>query len=206
MTMRTKNRHRWAPLTLSILLMTAASVGCGRDGPDWQEATSATGNYVMEFPGKPTVKRDQPTPRGDRVLQMTAVGSDERYFGLTEAALNGIVPKSLDVAIDGSIEGVRADEDSAALGPVTATEISRTTGDFEGVETRKVTYTLDRLLGKKTVTSLLFYRNDAMVMAVVVYEGDADSGAVDRFLSSLRPRDNEPDSWVLPQRLLEIGD
>jgi hypothetical protein len=199
-----KSRHRWAALTLLMLLV--AGVGCARDGLDWQEATSATGNYVAEFPGKPTMKRDQPTPRGDRVMQMAEVESGDDYFALFEAALNGIVPQPLDVAIDGSIEGVRAYEDSAALGPVTVTGISRTTGDFEGVETRKVTYTLDRLLGKKTVTALSFYRNDAMVVATVVYEGDADSEAVDRFLSSLRPRENEPDTRALPQRHLEIGD
>src|SRR4029078_495891 len=49
---------RRAALALSVLLITTATVGCGTEqvtqrvvGPEWQEATSASGNYVAEFPG-----------------------------------------------------------------------------------------------------------------------------------------------------------
>jgi hypothetical protein len=40
------------------------------------------------------------------------------------------------------------------------------------------------------MSSLLFYRDDTIVQAIVVSDGAADSETVDRFLSSVRPRND----------------
>jgi hypothetical protein len=65
-----KNRYRWATLTLLIVLMTAAAVWFGRDRADWQEATSATGDYVIEFPAQPSTET-MPVPNSDLSTQLT---------------------------------------------------------------------------------------------------------------------------------------
>jgi hypothetical protein len=65
-----KKRYRWATLTVLIVLMAAAAVWVGREGSDWQEATSASGDYVIEFPGKPSTKT-MPIPDSDSSTQLT---------------------------------------------------------------------------------------------------------------------------------------
>jgi hypothetical protein len=165
---------RWATLTLLIVLMTAAAVWCGRDGADWQEATSATGDYVIEFPGQPSTERQ--IPDSDLSTQLTDLEADSGYYALAETALNGITPNPLDVVVDSSIENARAKMESRHSSPVAAREISRTTGDFEGVETRKFRV---KLVGRGGVdwtalNGLLFYRDDVIVSAIVVTDADID--------------------------------
>jgi len=180
-----KYSRRRAALAVLALLLAVGALGCGHDGDDWQEATSASGNYVVEFPGKPTTETMQ-LPNSDLSMQLTKVETSDSAFVLSEGDMTGITPKPLDRVVDATIEGMRAQEDAVALGSVTATEISRTTGDFEGVETRSVSFTIDRLVGKKTAIALIFHRNDTLVSAIVVYEGEADPEAAHRFLSSLK--------------------
>jgi hypothetical protein len=201
-----KSRYRWATLTLLIVRMTAAAVSCGRDGADWQEATSATGDYVIEFPGQPSTETTQ-TPDSDLSTQLTDLEVDSGYYVLAETALNGIAPNSLDVVVDGSIENARANMESRHSSPVAVREISRTTGDFEGVETRKFRV---KLVGRggadwAALTGLFFYRDDVVVSAVVATDANNEPTLAEHFLSSLRSRP-EPDLRALPQRLIEIGD
>jgi hypothetical protein len=180
-----RNWHR-AAFGLVVSLLTVAVVGCGHTQPTWQEATSATGNYVAEFPAKPTT-RTLTVPGNDTSAQLTEVTSSGDAYTLSETALSGTGSFSLDAAVDGSMENSRAGQESSSGRPVTATETSRITGDFEGVETRRFSY--DLVEGDKlaTTSSLVFYRNGVVVQALVVADGAADSESVDRFLSSVRP-------------------
>ena len=187
-----KSRYRWATLTLLIVLITAAAVWCGRDRADWQEATSATGDYVIEFPGQPSTETMQ-IPDSALSTQLTDLEADSGYYALAETNLIGITPNPLDVVVDSSIENAQAKMESRHSSPVAATEISRTTGDFKGVETRKFRV---KLVGRggadwAALTGLLFYRNDVIVSAFVVTD------------ANIKP---EPDLPALRQRLLEIGD
>jgi len=187
-----KSRYRWATLTLLIVLITAAAVWCGRDRADWQEATSATGDYVIEFPGQPSTETMQ-IPDSALSTRLTDLEADSGYYALAETNLIGITPNPLDVVVDSSIENARAKMESRHSSPVAATEISRTTGDFKGVETRKFRV---KLVGRggadwAALTGLLFYRNDVIVSAFVVTD------------ANIKP---EPDLPALRQRLLEIGD
>ena len=131
-----KSRYRWATLTLLIVLITAAAVWCGRDRADWQEATSATGDYVIEFPGQPSTETMQ-IPDSALSTRLTDLEADSGYYALAETNLIGITPNPLDVVVDSSIENARAKMESRHSSPVAAREISRTTGNFKGVETRK---------------------------------------------------------------------
>jgi hypothetical protein len=187
-----KSRYRWATLTLLIVLITAAAVWCGRDRADWQEATSATGDYVIEFPGQPSTETMQ-IPDSALSTRLTDLEADSGYYALAETNLIGITPNPLDVVVDSSIENAQAKMESRHSSPVAATEISRTTGDFKGVETRKFRV---KLVGRggadwAALTGLLFYRNDVIVSAFVVTD------------ANIKP---EPDLPALRQRLLEIGD
>ena len=201
-----KNRYRWTTLTLLIVLMTAAAVWLGSDRADWQGATSATGDYVIEFPGQPSTETMQ-IPDSDLSMQLTALEADSGYYALFETALNGITPNPLDVAVDSSIENARAKMESRRSSPVAVREISRTTGDFEGVETRKFRV---KLVGRggadwAALSGLLFYRDDVIVSAIVVTDANIEPSLAERFLSSLKSKP-EPDLRALPERLLEIGD
>ena len=112
-------------------------------------------------------------------------------FFLSETPLNGVTPPSLDEAVDLDVEGLRADWPRKSAAPVTATEIPRTTGYFEGVETRRFVYDLIDGNTKDTISALLFYRNDVFVQAwVAVSNGEGDWASVDRFLSSLKSRND----------------
>jgi len=187
-----KSRYRWATLTLLIVLITAAAVWCGRDRADWQEATSATGDYVIEFPGQPSTETMQ-IPDSALSTRLTDLEADSGYYALAETNLIGITPNPLDVVVDSSIENAQAKMESRHSSPVAAREISRTTGDFKGVETRKFRV---KLVGRggadwAALTGLLFYRNDVIVSAFVVTD------------ANIKP---EPDLPALRQRLLEIGD
>jgi hypothetical protein len=199
-----KNRYRWATLALLIVLITAAAFWLGGDRADWQEATSATGDYVIEFPGQPsTGMRQLPDPS----TQLTDLEADSGYYALAETALNGITPNPLDVVVDSSIENARANMESRHSSPVAVRVISRTTGDFEGVETRKFRV---KLVGRggadwAALTGLLFYRDDVVVSATVVTDPYIEPSLAERFLSSLKSKP-ESDLRALPQRLLEIGD
>jgi len=173
-------------------LITAAAVWCGRDRADWQEATSATGDYVIEFPGQPSTETMQ-IPDSALSTRLTDLEADSGYYALAETNLIGITPNPLDVVVDSSIENAQAKMESRHSSPVAATEISRTTGDFKGVETRKFRV---KLVGRggadwAALTGLLFYRNDVIVSAFVVTD------------ANIKP---EPDLPALRQRLLEIGD
>ena len=201
-----KNRYRWATLTLLIVLMIAAAVWFGRDGADWQEATSATGDYVIEFPGQPSTETMQ-IPDTDLSTQLTDLEADSGYYALAETALNGITPNPLDVFVDGSIENARAKMESRHSTPIAAREISRTKGDFDGVETRKFRV---KLVGRggadwAALSGLLFYRDDVVVSAIVATGADIEPSLAERFLSSLKSKP-EPDLRALRQRVLEIGD
>jgi hypothetical protein len=201
-----KNRYRWATLTLLIVLMTAAAVWLGSDTADWQEATSATGDYVIEFPGQPSTETMQ-IPESDLSMQLTALEADSGYYALFETALNGITPNPLDVAVDSSIESARAKMESRRNSPVAVREISRTTGDFEGVETRKFRV---KLVGRggadwAALTGLVFYRDDVIVSALVVTDPNIEPSLAERFVSSLKSKP-ELDLRALRQRVLEIGD
>src|SRR6476619_1093792 len=187
-------------------LITAAAVWCGRDRADWQEATSATGDYVIEFPGQPSTETMQ-IPDSALSTRLTDLEADSGYYALAETNLIGIPPNPLDVVVDSSIENARAKMESRHSSPVAATEISRTTGDFKGVETRKFRV---KLVGRggadwAALTSLLFYRNDVIVSAFVVTDANIEPSLAERFLSSLKSK-SEPDLPALRQRLLEIGD
>jgi hypothetical protein len=68
---------------------------------------------------------------------------------------------------DGPARRNRTHDASLAPGrTVTATENSRTTGDFEGVETRKLSYNLDGGDTTWTVNGPIFYRDDVVVNAL----------------------------------------
>ena len=201
-----KSRYRWATLTLLTVLITAAAVWCGRDRADWQEATSATGDYVIEFPGQPSTETMQ-IPDSALSTRLTDLEADSGYYALAETNLIGITPNPLDVVVDSSIENAQAKMESRHSSPVAATEISRTTGDFKGVETRKFRV---KLVGRggadwAALTGLLFYRNDVIVSAFVVTDANIEPSLAERFLSSLKSK-SEPDLPALRQRLLEIGD
>ena len=187
-------------------LITAAAVWCGRDRADWQEATSATGDYVIEFPGQPSTETMQ-IPDSALSTRLTDLEADSGYYALAETNLIGITPNPLDVVVDSSIENAQAKMESRHSSPVAATEISRTTGDFKGVETRKFRV---KLVGRggadwAALTGLLFYRNDVIVSAFVVTDANIEPSLAERFLSSLKSK-SEPDLPALRQRLLEIGD
>jgi len=188
------------------VLITAAAVWYGRDGADWQEATSATGDYIIEFPGQPSTETMQ-IPDSDLSMQLTALEADSGYYALAETALNGITPNPLDVVVDSSIENARAKMESRRSSPVAVREISRTTGDFEGVETRKFRV---KLVGRggadwAALTGLFFYRDDVVVSAVVATDANNEPTLAEHFLSSLKSRPS-PDLRALRQRVLEIGD
>ena len=185
-----RNLHR-ALLGLVLSSLTVVAVGCGSDesakpkAPEWQESISATGHYAATFPRTPTT-RTQTLPGNDLGTQLTAVDTENTSYILSETALHGTIPNSLDKGVDNAIEKLRAAEQASSPGQVvTASVVSRTTGSFEGAETRRVTY---RLTGSDPVTidALMFYRNDTIVQAVVVQKGEADSASADRFLSSLK--------------------
>jgi hypothetical protein len=73
--------HSWhrAALRLLMLLLAVAAVGCGPAEPEWQEATSASGNYVAEFPAKPTTRTIDGLLfyRDDAIVHAKAVYDDE---------------------------------------------------------------------------------------------------------------------------------
>jgi len=115
-----KYSRRRAALAVLALLLAVGALGCGHDGDDWQEATSASGNYVVEFPGKPTTETMQ-LPNSDLSMQLTKVETSDSAFVLSEGDMTGITPKPLDRVVDATIEGMRAQEDAVALGSVTAT-------------------------------------------------------------------------------------
>lgn len=170
-----------------LLFVATAAVACGAPGPVWQEATSASGDYVAEFPGKPTT-RTQPLPSSDLSMLMTEVDMGCCSYGLAEMQLPGDTPCALDGAVDGAVEKARAGLESSSGKTVTASELSRSTGEFEGVETRRLSA---ELLGgdqKTTMSYLVFCRDDVLVQAVVASNGPEDARSVDRFLSSLKPR------------------
>jgi len=201
-----KNRYRWATLTVLIVLIIAVAVWFGRDRSDWQEANTASGNYIIEFPGKPNTATT-PIPNSGVSAQLTDFAADSGYYALAETALNGSTPKSLDVVVDSAIENARAKLESTRSSPVAVRKISQTTGDFEGVETRKFRV---KLVGRggadwAALSGLLFYRDDVVVSAIVVTDAYIEPSLAERFLSSLKSRP-EPDLRALPQRLLEIGD
>jgi hypothetical protein len=138
-------------------------------------------------------------------LRLTDLDADTGYYALVEIPLNGIRPRSLDSAVDASVEDGRAKVESGRNTPVTATEISRTTGDFEGVETRKYRVNLAGDGFDFALNGLIFYRNDFMVRALVSSNADIDHELAEHFLTSLKTNP-QPDQRGLPQRLLEIGD
>ena len=186
---------------------TVAAVCCGPDSAGLARGHQRDRAITsVEFPGQPSTQTMQ-IPDSDLSMQLTDFESDSGYFALAETALNGITPYPLDVVVDRSIENARAKMESRHSSPVAAREISRTTGDFEGVETRKFRV---KLVGRgganwAALTGLLFYRDDAIVSAFVVTEANIDPSSADRFLSSLKSQP-EPHLRALRQRLLEIGD
>src|SRR4051794_27422374 len=185
-----------ASFALLVMLFAAVTVGCGHatvtdqsgstSGSKWEQATSASGHYVAEFPTKPTT-RTQTVPGSDLTLQLTEVESGGHAYTLSETELNGNTPYPLDDAVANSLESARAGQEASVGHPVTAKELSHSTGDFEGVETRRFSGELVDGDKKATMSSLLFYRDDAIVQAIVVSDGEADEAAVDHFLSSLKP-------------------
>ena len=183
------------PLALLVLLLAVAAVGCGSTStstptskaPDWQKASSASGSYVAEFPGTPTTRTISP-PGSDLSLQLVEVESNDMAFAITETPLNGANAFPLDEAVDRSIESARAGQQSISGRNVTATEISRSTGDFDGVETRRFSYNMIDGDKKATISSLIFYRDNVIVQAAVIANSEADAAAADRFLSSLTSR------------------
>ncbi len=154
--------------------------------PRWQEATTASGNYVAMFPGEPTAETFQ---KSDFVVNELSSTDDRSFYGLTEMPLNGVPPDPLDVAVDNSIEGARAGREPS-WGPTTKTELSRSTGDIHGTETRRYRFELTADGHKAIVESLIFYRNDVQVQGMVVSDGSANS---ERFLSSVRPAEPAQD-------------
>jgi hypothetical protein len=151
----------------------------------WREARSALGKYVALFPAEPTT-RTEPADNG-MTASFTMSDSQNITFSLLEAPLNGNAPKPLDEVVDIVVEGMRV-----ALGPpsgttVTATPLSRTTGDFEGVETREFSYELIRGNTRAIATSMVFYRDDVLVQALVMSNNETEAPTVARFLTSLRP-------------------
>ena len=195
---------RPAALAVLMLLMIAAAVGCAKEGNDWHEATSATGNYIAEFPEPPTTESTK-IPNTDLSMQLTQSEADTGYYAIAETALNGITPNELDFAVDNSIEGARAKLATKSDGAVTATEVSRTTGDFEGVETREYRVNLTGGGTDFALDGLIFYRDDTIVNAIVVTDADIHTTFAEHFLSSLKSAP-EPDRRALRQSLLEIGD
>jgi hypothetical protein len=124
--------HNWhrAASSLVALVLTVAAVGCGHTETQWHEATTASGNYVAEFPVAPTT-RTQTVAGSDMSIQLTMAEVDGISFSLAETALNGSAPYPLDVAVDMSVESARAGQESGSGGTVTATQLSRSTADFE---------------------------------------------------------------------------
>ena len=181
---------RRAAIGLVVLLFTVAAVGCGSAkitelvGPEWQEATSASGQYVAEFPGKPST-RTHTIPDSDLTLQVTELEAGGDAYTLSEAALNGIAPYPLDEAVDNAVENARLGQEPD-WGTVTATERSRTTGDIEGLETREYSHELVGEDEKVTMSGVIFYNGDIVVHAMAVTDSESNAEAVDRFLSSLR--------------------
>lgn len=175
------NRTR-AVLALSILLLVAAG-GCRSAAPQWQQATSATGDYVAEFPGEPTTQTES-VPGSQVSVQVTLAETADYAFSILETPLNGATPYSLDESVDKAIEGARADREERSGGPVSVTDVWRSTGDFDGVETREYGFRVSDPDEQTTVNSVIFYRDDTVVHATVVYRGEPDEEAVDRFLAS----------------------
>jgi hypothetical protein len=200
---RKRNSHSAALAMLTVFILVAA-VGCAREGNDWQEATSATGNYVIDFPEPPKTDTMK-VPNSDVTVQVTLSEADTGYYALAETPLNGINPNPLDFAVDSSIEGARTKLAAASSGSAKASEVSRTTGDFEGVETRRYRAYLTADGVDYELNGLAFYREDAFVNALVVTDADIHTTFADRFLSSLKSKP-EPDIRALPERFLEIGD
>lgn len=174
-------------LRLLVLLLTAVAVGCAHTESEWHQVTSASGDYFVEFPGE-TSTHTETDPSTGAPVQMTVSEFGGVTFSLSERPLSGLTPPPLDEAVDRSVEQMRAGTSPSSAAPLTMTEISRTTGDFEGVETRRFVYDLIHGNTKARISALLFYRNDVIVQAIVVSNDEADSESVDRFLSSLRAR------------------
>ncbi|WP_319455482.1 MULTISPECIES: hypothetical protein [unclassified Mycobacterium] len=173
-----------------LLLLAVVAVGCGSSklaeltGPKWQEAASASGNYIAEFPGQPKTET-KPIPDSGLSIQMTTFDAGGDAFTLSEAALNGIDPYPLDEAVDNAVENARLGQEPD-WGTVTATERSRTTGAIEGLETREYSYDLVGEDDEVTMSGVIFYDGDIVVHAMAVTDSESDAEAVDRFLSSLR--------------------
>ena len=202
--MLSRKNGRRAAIAALTLFITLAAVGCEAEGDGWHEVTSASGNYVIEFPEQPTTETMK-IPNTDLSMQVTQSEAKTGFYALAETDLNGVTPNPLDVAVDASIEGARARLAAKSSDSVTSTEASRITGDFEGVETREYRQYLTADGVDYELSGLLFYRDDAIVNAIVVTDGDIHSTFAKRFLSSLKSKP-EPDRRALPQRVLEIGD
>lgn len=168
--------------TLAVL-----AVGCGQQaGSAWHQVTSPLGDYVIEFPGEPTTF-PLTDARTNRTFQAITSDYEDITYSMFERPLDGVPPMHLDEAVDGSMEFVRANTPPSSAAPVRATQVSRTTGDFDGAETRKFVFELINGNTRALVSSLMFYRNDTVVQAMVVSNDETESGSVDRFLSSLKP-------------------
>lgn len=188
---------RRAALALVVLLFSVAAVGCGPfqltelaervTGPEWQEATSTSGNYVAVFPGKPRTTTES-VPGTDLSVDLVLFESGDDAFALSELAMNGIEPNPLDEAVDGAIEGARAALESE-WDTVTATEVSRTNGEFEDVESRRYSCHLVGEGHEFVASGLMFYRDDVLVHAMTVTDKNVDAKVIERFLSSVRSVD-----------------
>ncbi len=171
-------KRLWALLILVMTtLVVVAAVAYMSSEPDWYEATSGSGRYVAEFPEPPTT-RTIPVPGSDALMQVTEAESGDIMYGLAEAPMNGADPRPLDETVD-RLE--------ASYGGTTE-EIARNTGSFEGVETREVTFNLNRDGKKAPTRSLIFYQDGYAVQAVVSADNELDVEAAERFLSSVASR------------------
>lgn len=156
--------------------------------PQWREERSASGKYVAQFPAEPTAQTE--TAVNGLTAQITQSVTQDIAFILQEMPLNGTAPLPLDEVVDKHVEGTRAALASSSGATVTATQISRTAGNFEGVETRIFHYELifgELIYGhtRAIMGSVVFYRNEVLIQASVI--GEADAATVERFLTSLRP-------------------
>lgn len=177
-------------LKLLLLLLAAAVFGCSASQSEWHEVTSPSGDYVAEFPAE-TSTSTQTDPNTGMAVQVIGTDYGDLFFGLAEGPADCSIPTRLDEAIDQVVEHVRTLmlPPSSSTAAVTANQISRTTGEFEGVETRRVAYKffVDGA-ATETMTTLLFCRDDTLVQLTVLSNDEADSESVNRFLTSLKTR------------------
>lgn len=153
--------------------------------PQWLEAISATGHYVVDVPTT-TLVMHAPAENGLQA-HITRAETADATFTLTETPLQGTARRPLDEATDRTIEGAMETLSADTGAPVTVTEETRSTVEVAGAQARRVSCALSDGATTMTLAALTFYRDDALIQATVL--GNAAQTDTDRFLQSVRPNE-----------------